>query len=302
MIRPLTPAQRRRPDWRWAVAREIITQADHAQHPAAARAALSKGHDEVVRRVVRFKVDLDIGLEVSDWRDMGDAYEIWTNDPRLKLQVECLLLGGADDPTTAEMTGLHPLAVQAYHDAFFDVRSRPDLWFCAELFQGQFMGQDLEGDHVGVQHRIAYALGWRTFVALQTGRIDQHTRAELMAFARDSMMQQLARSIMVGGGRGDHLAKLVGALALGQPGVRHQEQAQTMPDDHGKVLMEFLRSVPLRVADPTDPANLNLTAREPRAHEYLASIEAGIDTDEFCRQVDAGERPRPLPPGCSPAA
>ncbi len=99
-------------------------------------------------------------------------------------------------------------------------------------------------------------------------------------------------------------AKLIGALVGAQPSraVEKEALASVSSDQYGQVLLDFLRSVPCRVADPTEPANQNMPAREPRPHEYLASIEAGIDTDEFCRQIDAGERPRPLPPGCSPAA
>jgi hypothetical protein len=249
------------PCWRW----EVACQA--AEYTVAQATYHARHHDPLVRAATSFKRNADAGLDVEPWQLVANAYELFTGHPQMRQQVECLLLAGAETQTIAKCTGLESDLIECFHNLFFDVRDRPQLWINACLFQGTFASDLDERDRIGIQHRLAYALGSDAYIALQSGRLTDAARSKILAVARDILAQQLLGTVLVHGGDPDVVARLVTALAVAAP--KQTASVEIAEKGHGEVVMAFLRSVPLQVADPDDPAFRDPSAREPRAHIAL---------------------------------
>ena len=258
------------PDWRWRAA------IDGAQYTRVQATYQLKGADELVRAASSFKRAADARLDTDAWPLVGDAYELYTSHARTRLMVECLLLGVAETAMIAKLTGLPSAVVEHYHDLFFDVRGRPQLWVNAELFQGRFLGDLDERDQIGIQHRLAYLLGWEAFVDSQSGMPTNASRAKMITATRDILIQQLLNTALVHGGNPDVLARLAAASA-GAQSTKQATPVTEADESYGAAVLGFLRSVPLQVADPDDPALRNPSAREPRAHISLRDALDAVD-------------------------
>lgn len=255
-----------RVDWRWAKASEA------AQYADSQAAYHLRGADPMVVAAYRFKRALDGGLPIER-EDIADAYELFHNRPEQRLYVEGMLLGGLDD--TAAGLGVCATAdvVAAFHDIFFDVRSRRDHegWIVSLLFQGMLYGNPTPRDRTGLMHRISWLGGADLFRAYYTGKFDPALRDKLLQRQSDMVAKQsLLTAMCIGHGSGEHhVGLMIGHIERAQAEVAKAAEHATGDKGLADTIMGFLQSIPTQVADPLDKANVNLPAREPRAHEYL---------------------------------
>ncbi len=251
-------------DWRWASA------ADATEYSDSEAVSKLQSADPATREAFLFKRALDAGLDVSRWPSYSAAYELYSSREKERLFVEGLLLAGAPNELVADMSACDPEDVQAFHDLFFDVRPRLDKpgWVVAHLFGGTLYGAINPRDKVAQLHRIAWLGGEDVFLSYYSGEWNPKLGNNLAALIKGVLAKQSLLASMCITGRDEinidvlrvflettkeDIAKTVGG------GSKEQEAA----------VMEFIKSVPLTVADPTDQRNLNLPAREKRAHDYL---------------------------------
>ncbi len=268
----LAPA---RVDWRWALASDAT---EYTQTQALARLA---GADPIVLDGYRFKRAADAGRPTDKWPAVESAYELKTNRPAERLFIEGMLLADADYAYIATMAGCSPDDVRAYHDLFFDVKTRlqSSAWVVGNLFQGALYQTMNVRDRIAQMHRLAWLGGVAVFEAYYTGRYDDEIRQKVVHSIRDIMAKKTL--LMVGCTEGGDETKLdmirifiddtnkVVREVLGGPGAEKE---------YGAAVMSFLSSVSMQVVNPADPANLTLPAREPRAAEYTVQVGTTDDS------------------------
>lgn len=257
----LAPA---RPDWRYARAAEAT---EYSDSEAAARLEAA---DQCIRDAYLFRRSLDAGLSVERWPALAAAYELFTARDKERLFVEGLLLTGANNDLVAQMIGCDPVDVQAFHDLFFDVRQRLDKpgWVVAQLFGGTLYGSVNPRDKVAQLHRVAWLGGPEIFLSFYSGRWSPEIGRSLNDIIRGVLAKSslLASMCMVGR---DELNIDVLRVFLESTQDDIAKVAANGSEEQAAAIIGFIRSVPLTVADPTDPSNLKLPAREKRAFEYL---------------------------------
>lgn len=257
-----------RVDWRWA-------KAAVAAEYTASQAPYHLGKDPGVLAAYRFKRAVDHGLPYEGPEVVADAYELFSSRPYEKLYVEGMLLGGeANDELIAHKIGATADVVAVYHDIFFDIRSRRDSegWIVAQLFQGSLYGGMSSRDRVGMLHRVAWLGGSALFSSYYSGKHDPELRGIMLERMRDMLAKNsMLTSMCLGAGGGEqNLAVLQTCLEDTRQTIAAAAGAGSGDKEFGGAILDFLRSVPLQVADPTDTANLDMSAREPRAHLSLA--------------------------------
>jgi hypothetical protein len=263
----LAPA---RIDWRWALA------ADSTEYSDSQALYRLQSADDLTKSAYLFKRAADEGLDTSRWPDIAAAYELHTNRPGERLFVEGLLLAEGIDEYIADLNGCAPEDIRAYHDLFFDVRPRVKQpgWVVSQLFQGSLYQSLNPRDRTAQLHRVAWLGGIEVFESFYTGRYDDSIREAMVLRIRDMMSKQTFLASGCSGGSGELNLELM-RLYIDDTNktIANTVAGGGKDKELGEAVMGFLSSMSLKVADPKDPANLALPAREPRASDYKAPIE-----------------------------
>lgn len=246
-----------RPDWRWARAVEL------AQYSPAAAAARLEKEDELTKRAYEFRRAMDHGTEYRH-PVMDAAYQLFLNEPSLKMLVDGMLIAGCDDHQIADQAMTDEQVIACYHDTFFWVRPGLDksAWLNSVVFGGMLEVNANSRDVYGVVLRLARKLGGTAFIDLiSAGIANASTLQQLMSITRQVLTTQAAMiSFTVGGGR--DLPEWVVSVA--------SDKANTTGavDDASKAVDEFLAGITLSVADPTEVRKITPPAREERVLTY----------------------------------
>lgn len=257
-----------RVDWRWAKA------ADAAEYQPSQAIYRLQAADPLTKAAYQFKWSNDHSLPYEGPSVVADAFELFSNLPYERLFVEGLLVGGEqNDEVIGRKIGATADVIACFHDLFFDVRSRREAegWMVARLFQGSLYGGMSARDRVGQLHRVAWLGGSRLFTSYYTGQYDNQLRDELVLRMRDILAKNslLTAMCLGAGGSEKDIAVLQTCIEDTRAQVAAAASAGTGDSEFAKAIMGFLHSTPLQVADPTDRANLDMSAREDRAHESL---------------------------------
>ncbi len=253
-------------DWRWAKA------ADATEYSDSEAAARLRSEDHATQTAYLFKRTLDAGLDVSAWPSLAAAYELFSSRDRERLFVEGMLLANATNDTTADMAACDPQDIQAFHDLFFDVRPRLEKpgWLVGQLFGGSLYGAINPRDKVAQLHRIAWLGGEEVFVSYYSGQYNPNLGNQLADLVRGMLAKQSLLASMCITGRDEiNIDVLRVFLEATQKDVANV--VANGSDEKAAAILDFIQSVPLTVADPTNQANLALPAREPRANDYLTA-------------------------------
>lgn len=255
-------------DWRWA---QVVDACDYTDAQAVHR--LRKA-DDVTQQLYRFKRALDAGDDVSSWPEMAAAYEIFINRENDRLYMEGALLTDASMDTIAADLACDVTDVDAFHDVFFDVKPRltSPAWVVSNLFQGSLYAGLSVKDRVGQLRRVAWLGGFDIFRSYYTGNKDPSLRGKIGECIRDMLAKQ---SFLVAGciNGGAEINMQMLSVYLDDTQKQLANAVGGGSDEMGDILMKFITSFPMEVADPSNPANLNLPAREPRGHELRAEVK-----------------------------
>jgi hypothetical protein len=258
-------------DWRWAKASEV------AEYTDSQAVYHLRGADAATVDAYRFKRAVDRG---EPWPDTptAAAYELFIQPNRFeeRLFVEGMLLAGAKNEDFAAKVPCAPADVQAYHDLFFDVRPRLEApaWIVGQLFHGGLYGPMNLRDRAGVVHRLAWMAGPQIFEAYATGNQDPALREKMAERIKDIVAKQsLISSMCLAGHGGEVDIEVLRVFIDVDRQIKETVKNIGADESSQAVLAEFVRSVPFKVADPTDVRNLTLPAIEPRAADYLATPE-----------------------------
>lgn len=263
-----------RVDWRWVLA------SDATQYTQGQALHRLQGADPTTTEAYHFKRAADAGRDLSKWPALEAALELRTNRAGERLFIEGMLLAGAESAYTASLVGCAPEDIHAYHDVFFDVKPRLHQpgWVVSKLFQGALYQNLNPRDRIAQMHRIAWLGGVEIFEAYYTGRRVNGIKEQLVDLIRDMMSKQTLLHVGCVGG-GDEVKMDLLRIFIDDTNQKIAETVQGSLNDKasGEAIMGFLNSMSMRVVDPTDPANLTLPAREPRAAEYM--IQSGVTND-----------------------
>lgn len=249
-----------RPDWRW------VRVAELSQYSTTAATARLRDEDEITRRAYAYRCALD--------RNFGDkdpafhrAHQLFMGNKHLRLHVEGLILGGADNDLICDAAFLgDPEVVELYHETFFWVRpalNKP-LWINAVVLDGMAQMNTHPGDITGCIYRLAWKLGHQTFYQLlQQGICPETTLVQLKRMTVEVLTTQLA-TLSFSAGVGRELPEWAGGLL----NAKDDMQKAGNTSDFEKSLDAFFEGLSIAVADPTDNRNLTLPAREARVADY----------------------------------
>lgn len=247
-----------RPDWRWTRAVEL------AQYSNTQAAVRLQSEDPGVRRAFGYKRALDRGTP-EDFGPEHAAHYLYTSDPRRRYFIEGLILGReGSDERIAEFAGV-PISdiILAYHDLFFAIRPFLDSpgWIAAAVFDGMPY-RTHPGDIRGIHHRLAWLLGHNAFRQLVNGRVDFDSRSEFNAVIADVLRSNVLELSLTVAARHESPDWLRAFTEL----ANKEMDAEVGGDSSfEEAAGQFLDSLGISVADPTDASNLELPAREPRA-------------------------------------
>lgn len=273
-----------RPDARWALADAIVgTPAERARE-------LRRLADDHVRCAVSFIAANRACQSISRWDTVARAYVLWTRPDEPRLEVECLLLAGEPVAVVETEVGIPATVIDMYRVLFFDVVGRGQPWLDRALLNG-LTGFDSHPhrDHRLRQYRFAMLLG-KDYRAARSAspspeierRVTDIGNTILKAKQLGALIEADDQAVLdISVRRGGHSMTLASAST---------PVSTTVDEAYGTEVLKFLQSIPLIVADPTDPKNLTLPAREPRAHEYIAAHATGLDVHAYCRELDTASR------------
>ncbi len=259
-----------RVDWRWAKA------ADAAEYTPSQALYRLQTADSLVAAAYRFKYAADHQLEVPyECEVVSDAYQLFTDRPYERLFVEGMLLGGEkNDSVIAKKIGATPDVIAVFHDLFFDVRGylEAEGWVVARLFEGSLYGGLSSRDRVGQLHRIAWLCGSYLFGSFYSGKFDPGLRQQINLRMSDILTKNsMLTALCLGAGGGEQNVQVLAmCLEETRAAVAAAAESGTGDKEFAGAVLGFLRSVPLQVADPSDTAKLDLSAREARAHVSLS--------------------------------
>jgi hypothetical protein len=252
-----------RPDWRWSA----IAHAESLSDPRA-RGYLDK-NDEVLQRGFSFKKALDIKFETSlRYPDMTAAYKLYMGPSNVRGMIEGYLLTGADDERIAESFCCRPETVAAYHDLFFDVRSRLHAyaWISSAVFGDVAYTGVSKNDRQGMLHRIAWMGGLEVFESVLSPRANIR---EISGIYRDVIERALVQNSLetaISAGNNPEVAYQLLATTVDKlTNIEAEENSGSKDQD---TITAFVQNIGITVADPTNEANLKLPAREIRESEY----------------------------------
>ncbi len=259
---PLAPDT---PSWRW---QKVVEQADNS--PSRAAFFLSK--DPLVSRLYRFSQDEKHGRPIDPTDPVATAARIYLGRERLRLYIECLLLGGCDNKYIADRVPmLTPEEVGIYHDAFFDVRQflKFPAWIVETIMNGELYQPMSRRDFTGLSHRLAWMCGPDIVDILWTGKIMPDKKGKLAEHVFNYMQVQTSLLVMTFGNKGEQDLEII---KMSVEKVADVISASGAIDEDAQVkdtVLTFLQQFPIGVADPTLPENLELPAREPRIADLV---------------------------------
>ncbi len=190
-----------------------------------------------------------------------------------------MILADSNDDTIANLAACDSADIQAFHDLFFDVRSRlmKPGWVVAQLFGGSLYGSINPRDRVAQLHRIAWLGGQDIFLSYYSGDWNPTLATDMSDLIKSVLAKQslLASMCMVGR---DEVNIDVLRVFLETTKEDVARTAAGGDEEQSRAILGFLKSIPLTVADPTDERNLTLPAQEKRAHEYLEvkNVQANV--------------------------
>ena len=250
------------PAWRWG----LVTQ--HIELTQVQALHAFRNLDHLIRSAWQWHQDHDAGGDESPFTLIAQAYALQLENISLKTLVEGLLLCNRSNGEIADVVEIDPDVIGVYHDLFFDVRGRSQSWLMAKLLSGHPVPDLDPKDTAGLMRQVALGFGWTVFKILFVSS-GLPTADDILLVAKAigaNVLPQLHRASCA---QGANLVQVVQVLTSICQASATAEQASGQSDDMGGVIMKFLTTLPLSVADPTDPANLTLPARELRAHEIV---------------------------------
>jgi len=256
MARLLAPD---RPDWRWARVAEL------SEYSNTAALARLQEEDEPTRLAYEFRRSLDRGC--GDKYPLHDAaHELFMSRRDLRIQVEGLIIAGADDEHTAYATMTpDPKVIETYHDLFFWVRPGLDrpAWLNSVVFGGLPQMNAHPNDVSGTVLRLARKIGHVAFTELINGGLcSDMTVTDLRRMTQEVLLTQLA-TLSFGAGAGRDMPEWTARMLEIGP-----DASRGGSDGFEKAIDTFFDELAISVADPTDERNLSLPAREPRVADY----------------------------------
>jgi hypothetical protein len=259
-------------DARWQIACEIrdsalLCQGRARQEQVGLAQLALRQVDGLTRAAYHLKRALDDEM-ADESSPLAQAYALARiASPSERTLAECLILGGASDEIVACELGCAPAIIAAFCGLFFDVRGRTRSEIVSNLMpQGIHDTARCPRDVLGAKHRFALFFGWEQFLDWHNGILQPSAalREDVAALA----MQALKTRLVVGEPT-DELTRAMAAVVARIGTGTAESHSSAQERELAGAIGEFLLDMDVRVADPTDPVNINLPAREPRAHELI---------------------------------
>lgn len=245
--------------WRWGLV------AQHSDLTVVQASWALRKEDPLTRSAWAFSKCLSDGEDLDRYSAIAQAYHLTFTEPNTAAQLEGLLLCSLDNEEISRHLGLAPEAIQTFHDLYFDVRGRTKSWLVAKLLNGHPVPEIDPADTRLLMRQVAIVHGWDVVRPLffSTGEPTPASLQAALGAIGSNVVHQLLRAScsQASGVRG--LQSMVESLRPTPTDGGQESTNEAM----GVELMRFLTSLPMEVADPNDPANRSLPAREPRGHE-----------------------------------
>ncbi len=242
--------------WRWQRACATVDLT-----PTQALGRLAK-EDDLTRRAARFLRAAARNVYPEGCDDIGQAYKLATDLLPMRVLVEAMLLGQADDNLIHLETGLPLTCLAAYSGLFFDVRARPRPWIAAQVFGADGAYHNDPGDLGGLLKRLGYLYGYDAALAFGFGRELSAPAQQRLVDSFNTLVFQKAMAHALGPNVAPGaMVRLASTRSTSDPTTSSTDE-QT-----GAALMAFLTSRLPVIA--TEQESVGLPAREPRATEYF---------------------------------
>lgn len=200
--------------------------------------------------------------------EMMAAYSLYMGATAVRGILEGYLLTGADDERISESFCCRPETVAAYHELFFDVRSRLHAyaWVSSAVFGDVAYTGINKGDRQGMLHRIAWLGGLELFESTLSPRANIRDIADTYRQVIERALVQNSLETAISCGNNPEAAyQLLTTTVDKLTGTSDPNAAANKEQD---AITAFVQSIGITVADPTDEANLKLPKRELRESEY----------------------------------
>jgi hypothetical protein len=230
-----------------------------------------------------FKSFSDRGFSVVDYDYVAQAYHIYTELNGFRSSVEGYLL--CPDLSYADIAhnmDIEVGVIDAYADLFFDVRPRLQNvgWICTVLF-GDLLGLHRDSESaskIGQNHRAGWLMGGHGVKMYTEPNPTPATATAFRAYLAENVLDVAYRQTLLGQfcrARSDERGLETVRIAVADIKQKALEAIGASAEgDHGEAIMEFLKSVPFSVADPSLEVNKCLPAREERVHEMILAADA----------------------------
>lgn len=258
-----------RVDWRWNIVNQLLRAPQ-----GVARYKLDSMDDPAIRSAYEYRRTADRRMSVADFKTIPDAYALYIGDVTKRMVIEGLLLC---DPEyvpysmIAEAMHIDTSAVHAYASLFFDVRPYLDSWgwIFSQFFRSNLVESLSTRDNLALARQIAVMFGHEIFIQYYKSKLGFDAKAKV-AFGDRIHEIYYKQALLTSKQRGhwsERDGKVLDSVIVD---LRHELGDKGGDADHSAAMMAFLKAVPFTVADPSLDSNLQLPAREPRAHELIA--------------------------------
>jgi hypothetical protein len=279
--------------WRWTLALDSLKPAEEQQHRTPWRS------DPVIATARKWKMLLEKGRGHQRYPIIAQAHALANGGSSMRPLVEGMLLCDRDDETIAAFFNVDPAVIRMYHDLFFDVRGRTHAWRIAHIIGSAPVHDRPPAPDEVLIHRVAIVGGWAPFrlMYVEPGTLSAADIAQVIATITSNLLRQVHTSSY---SASDNPTQTLRAFDSYGSQSASPTAAGQQDSDLGREVLNFLQSFPVTVADPTDPKNLCLPAREPRGYEYTmkpaAVLPATYGNDGTQASADSAPEPRRQPP------
>jgi hypothetical protein len=255
-----------KPDWRWHVVTPLL------EFSAVHAAPYIQKLDPATQKVYRFRRQFR-DRAVTTLGEFVNAHEVWMNRPYQRAVLEGLLVGGATDDVIQGEMEIGKDDISAYVSMFFDIRGRKRVDIANMVFQGMPHKGFHPQDRTGSLHRLGWFGGHKLIRAILAQGLNADEEQLLCAkVCRDIVRRQLPEIGLNTGTQSQFAPDVLRLSTEWDEGTKTDDDPLSEVAGH---LVQLVRgpgsSGGVSVADPSDPANLNLPAAEP---PYVVPHEA----------------------------
>lgn len=262
------------PEWRLVKANEL------SKLPLDKRIARSR-----VERFDQLTQDLAVVISVGakdgvaetsltdDQIQLFEMYQVYVQPSYnvFRAGMESYILAGASDSEISQRLPFSESQIDLYERAFFNVRpfkSKPQT-IVLMVFRNALHLHGAKDDKRSLMHKLGFVGGITMVDNHLTSQNYAKVQEDYMALL-EQMVEKKSTEAMLVQQLDSQSTQVYSQIAFSRKDRRADERAKATNNDKSEVekaVSKFFGEMPLSVADPTDPANLALPARESRASE-----------------------------------